>query len=534
MAEKPRSERTRMMTFPIPDHVILFGGSPLLLSVAKMLRERDISLDIFTAPRQEAEIVGEDGETLGEALTKAGMDWYVVTDDINGALPLHLITESTIGLGLGEAWSFGKPILDAFAGRLIDFMCVPLPEYRGGAHYSWAIMNEEMRWGSCLQEVTLNTVQGEVDDGAIILRKEYDVPHIAFIPNDWFRECGHRDLALIKEFFDRIKRGESFRHELIDETCSLFFPRLKTAEHGWIDWSWDGREIEAFINAFDHPYPGAQTTINGKAVNLRCVEFTDHCSFHPFTSGLIIRNLSVSLSIAVRGGTLVVGEVWQDGKIINDELKHGMRFFTSRERLERAMLYQANYTPAGDARAKEDHIIVGKKVSLRTLTLADCNARYLGWLNDPEVNKYLESRFQQQSTETLRSYVRSMEQSANDYLFAIEENESHQHIGNIKLGGINWHHRYCDVGYFIGQKGLWGKGLATEAIRLATEFAFKTLGLHHIRAGVYETNIGSIKALRKAGYAFDGIWNGQLLDGDRRTGHCWLSTTADAWQGVTA
>lgn len=521
-----------MMHFPKPDHVILFGGSPLLAEVATMLRDRDISMDIFTAPRQEAEIVGDDGETLGQLLSKRGMDWYIVTDNINEALPLHTITATTIGIGLGEAWSFGKPILDAFAGRLVDFMGVPLPRYRGGAHFSWSIMNGETRWGSCMQEVTPNTVQGEFDDGAIILQKQYDVPHVAFTPQDWFRECGLRDLALIQDFFDRINRGEAFQPDVVNEMRSVFLPRLKTAEHGWVDWSWDGRDIEAFINAFDEPYPGAQTTLNGATVHFRGVEFADHGGFHPFAAGLIVRNVHDVVSIAARGGTLLVNEVWRDGKLVNNELKPGGRFFTSRERLERAMTYQANYTPAGDVRAKEDHVIAGKKVTLRTLTQRHCTAQYVGWLNDPEVNKYLESRFQTQSLDTVRSFVRGMEQSGNDYLFAIEENEGGTHIGNIKIGNINHHHRFADIGYVIGQKGLWGRGLGTEAIRLATDFAFKELGLYHIRAGVYEVNTASIKALRKAGYAFQGIWQDQLMDGDKRTGHAWLTVTADAWQGV--
>lgn len=523
-----------MMYFPKDyDHVILFGGSPLLVAVAKMLRERDVSLDIYTCARQEAEVVGDDGETLGEMLRKIGMDWFTVIDDINRASPETLgITDKTIGLGLGEPWRFGAPILEAFGGRLLDFMGVPLPKYRGGAHYSWAIMNGETHWGSALQEVTANTVQGEFDDGAIIMQAEYYLPTTAFIPQDWFRECSERDLKLIADFFASVNRGEAFEPQAINERRSLFFPRLKTAEHGWIDWRWNGPDIESFINAFDEPYSGAQTTLNGATVHFRGAEFADHGRFHPFASGLITGLVNDVVSIAADGGTLLVDEVWRDGKLINNELKLGMRFFTSQERLERALLYTPNYTPEGDTQVKDDHRIIGKKVTIRTLTQADCTDKYVEWLNDPEVNRYMESRFQVQDKATLRAFVRASEQSPNDYLFAIEDNETHRHIGNIKLGAINWHHKYCDVGYFIGQKDMWGKGLATDAIKLATDFAFKELGIHHVRAGVYEKNVGSMKALRKAGYAFDGLWEGQLMDGDKRTGHAWYTVTADAWQGV--
>ncbi len=522
-----------MMLFPQIDHVILFGGSPLILSVAKMLRERGMSLDIYTAPRQEAEPVGPKGETLGQMLSKAGMDWFIVTEDINQALPLHTITPKTLGIGFGEAWNFKAPILDAFQGRLLDFMGIPLPRYRGGAHYSWAILNQEIEWGCCLQEVTSNTVQGEYDDGAVIHQAAYKMPYLDIIPKDWFETCGKFEVEFLKGFFDQIKAGKPFNPAMPDEHRSLFFPRLKTTEHGWIDWSWDARDISDFINAFDAPYPGAHTTINGQTVQLRGAEWFDGDHFHPFAAGLIVRMEKNKLIVATRGGTLHIDAVYQEGKAISKELKCGQRFFTSGERLEKALTYTPNYTAKGDVQNKErDYLLSGKKVTLRTLTQRHCTQRYVDWLNDPEVSRYLETRFQEQTTESVRAFVRSMEQSANDYLFAIEENEGHAHIGNIKIGNINWHHRYADVGYFIGQKGLWGKGLATEAIRLATDFAIKELGIYHVRAGVYEENVGSIKALRKAGYAFDGIWSGQLIDGDKRTGHAWLSTTAETWQGV--
>jgi RimJ/RimL family protein N-acetyltransferase/methionyl-tRNA formyltransferase len=516
-----------MILFPKDtNHVMLFGGSPLLLKLAKMLREMEYEIDIFTSPRQEAEFMG-DGRTLGQALTKSGMDWYVVTDDINQTLPLQSIGPTTLGIGLGEAWQFKAPILDAFQGRLLDFMGIPLPRYRGGAHYTWAILNQELEWGCCLQEVTSNTVQGECDDGAVVFRKCYDIPYLT-VPKDWFEECGKYEIDFLKSFFQQVKAGKAFDPVMPDERKSLFLPRLKTTEHGWIDWTWKGSDIADFINAFDEPYPGAHTTLDGKVVQLRGGEFFDTDDLHPFAVGLILRIEKNHIVVATKGGCLHVDVV--EGV---EGMSCGQRFFTSRERLERALTYVPNYTPKGDQQAKDDYRIEGKKVTLRTLTLADCNERYLDWLNDPDVNRYLETRFQIQTQETIRAYAKAMESSANDYLFAIEENEGGTHIGNCKIGAINWHHRNADISYFIGQKGLWGKGLATEAIRLATDFAIKKLGLYHIRAGAYEANIGSIKALRKAGYAFDGIWNGQLLDGDKRTGHAWLSTTADAWDAVT-
>jgi RimJ/RimL family protein N-acetyltransferase len=92
-----------------------------------------------------------------------------------------------------------------------------------------------------------------------------------------------------------------------------------------------------------------------------------------------------------------------------------------------------------------------------------------------------------------------------DDLFGIFDKESDQHIGNIKLGPINWFHRYAEIGLIIGNKDFWGKGVATDSITLISLYAFNTLNLHKVTAGCYASNIGSKKAFLKAGFDVDGV-----------------------------
>ena len=49
-----------------------------------------------------------------------------------------------------------------------------------------------------------------------------------------------------------------------------------------------------------------------------------------------------------------------------------------------------------------------------------------------------------------------------------------------------------------------GKGLATEAIGLTVDFAFKKLNLRKIISAVYANNPGSIKAFKKNGFSIEG------------------------------
>ena len=80
-----------------------------------------------------------------------------------------------------------------------------------------------------------------------------------------------------------------------------------------------------------------------------------------------------------------------------------------------------------------------------------------------------------------------------------------KHIGNIKLGPINWIYRIADIGVLIGEKDCWGEGYATEAIALIKEYAFNVLGLHKLTAGSIGLNEGSVKAFQKNNFKIEGV-----------------------------
>lgn len=152
----------------------------------------------------------------------------------------------------------------------------------------------------------------------------------------------------------------------------------------------------------------------------------------------------------------------------------------------------------------------GEMISLRQIELKDCTYTYVGWLNDPDVNHYLETRWEIQTLDSVKSFVES--QMANDHsvLFAITTILDGRHIGNIKIGPINRYHNHADISYFIGEKSYWNRGIATEAINLVSEFGFCELGLHRVEAGVYAKAIGSWKALERNGFSREAVFREQV------------------------
>lgn len=166
---------------------------------------------------------------------------------------------------------------------------------------------------------------------------------------------------------------------------------------------------------------------------------------------------------------------------------------------------------------RAEHPLTTDRLILRTLLPTDVTDGYVAWLNDPEINRFLEVRYASHDAEGTRDFVKTMLESEENYLFGMFTRDAERHIGNIKLGNIERRHRRADIGLLIGDKEMWGQGYATEAIAAVTAFGFDSAGLEKIFAGCYGQNQGSRRAFLKVGYREVGIlrrhwWTGEGFD----------------------
>lgn len=165
--------------------------------------------------------------------------------------------------------------------------------------------------------------------------------------------------------------------------------------------------------------------------------------------------------------------------------------------------------------------LTGEKIYLREVREDDVNDEYYSWINDPEINQFLETRFLPRSKKDIINHVSKLDGNPNEIFFAICDKNNDTHIGNIKLGPINWYHRKGDISLLVGDKNYWGKGIATESIKLVVKYGFKVLGLNKLCAGYYVNNLGSAKAFEKCGFMVEGIfkeeyfYNGHYINGIR-------------------
>lgn len=142
------------------------------------------------------------------------------------------------------------------------------------------------------------------------------------------------------------------------------------------------------------------------------------------------------------------------------------------------------------------------RLLLIPLNMSFCSDRYVQWMNDPEVNRYLDSGTGY-TREKLTAYLRDVE-SKDIYFWGILIAKSRRHIGNIKIDPINYKHGLAEYGILIGDKAEWGKGYAKEASQAVFDFCFKQLKIRKITLGVVENNISAVELYRKMGFVTEG------------------------------
>jgi [ribosomal protein S5]-alanine N-acetyltransferase len=168
-----------------------------------------------------------------------------------------------------------------------------------------------------------------------------------------------------------------------------------------------------------------------------------------------------------------------------------------------------------------------ERLYFRPLRVADVTERYVAWMNDPVVNEFLEVKYEQQSYDSVSAFVSAAELDPDTYLYGIFDQNSGQHIGNIKFTYTKRRHKTGDLGIVIGEKLYWGKGIATESIRAMTKFVMQIVGVEQISAGCYEINRGSTRAFEKAGYRVEAIIRNNIAYGGGRVNGILLGFSSD-------
>jgi RimJ/RimL family protein N-acetyltransferase len=141
-------------------------------------------------------------------------------------------------------------------------------------------------------------------------------------------------------------------------------------------------------------------------------------------------------------------------------------------------------------------LLRGDKVTLRPGRETDAEL-FVRWFADMEITRFLARRMAITLEQELE-FLKKIGESKADVWWVIEADG--KAIGAIGIHGIDWLDANGTTGIMIGEKASWGKGYATEAMRLRTRYAFRELNLHKLMTEVDTENEASRKALERNGY----------------------------------
>ena len=155
-----------------------------------------------------------------------------------------------------------------------------------------------------------------------------------------------------------------------------------------------------------------------------------------------------------------------------------------------------------------------KNLFIRELLADDVKESYIEWFKDEDVTQFLEVDGNSLTVQDVIDYFEYGRKTKKYYMHAICLKETGKHIGNLKVGPIDWKHGLSDLVTVIGDKEQWGKGYATEAIKLGNRIAFEKYNIRKLTGGMYASNIGSTKAYTNAGWIIEGrLFNHYMVDG---------------------
>jgi RimJ/RimL family protein N-acetyltransferase len=156
-------------------------------------------------------------------------------------------------------------------------------------------------------------------------------------------------------------------------------------------------------------------------------------------------------------------------------------------------------------------VIKGNLVRLRPPRQEDAPAM-MSWFEDMEVTHFLARR----NPLNLAAQTEWLDKVARDpdsVLWVIEHEG--RAVGTTGIHEINWKYGRGTTGTLIGDKKLWGKGLARELMQLRASYAFTELPLRKLEAGYFEGNEASGRAQAAASYKIVGRRREYVFAGGR-------------------
>lgn len=146
----------------------------------------------------------------------------------------------------------------------------------------------------------------------------------------------------------------------------------------------------------------------------------------------------------------------------------------------------------------------GNKISIKPIEIADSEAIH-EYASNPNAKQYTGWKLMESLEET-QEFVALMvsrhEEKTHVYA-SVVENETGKVIGTLMIFGFDKEANHAEIGYVFNE-AVWGKGYASEGVKLLCDYAFNEMALRKLFARIVEINVGSAKVLKKNDFVLEG------------------------------
>ncbi len=144
--------------------------------------------------------------------------------------------------------------------------------------------------------------------------------------------------------------------------------------------------------------------------------------------------------------------------------------------------------------------IEGKNILLVPFTEKYVTADYLRWMNDAETTRFVLKAQGNITIDSLLLFAKTMIKSDSDYFFAVLLKDGLRHVGNVRLGPIDFELKESKFGIMIGENDLRGCGVGTETVELIKSFCFDKLNLDRLHFPVPKLCEPAMRMYKKTGF----------------------------------
>ncbi|MET7327416.1 GNAT family N-acetyltransferase [Nonomuraea sp. NPDC005650] len=148
-------------------------------------------------------------------------------------------------------------------------------------------------------------------------------------------------------------------------------------------------------------------------------------------------------------------------------------------------------------------MLTGKLVRLRAVEPTDFESIWR-WSHDPEVVRWMSSGYPESFMQAQERLTAAPRNSYENCRFIIESLHDQRAVGFVRLRDAKPEVGNAGLDIQLGEKDVWGRGYATEAMRLMCRYGFNEMRLHRITLDFAADNTAARRVYEKVGFVEEG------------------------------